>query len=88
MLYLRIKLKILLYKYLPIFYDVKLYYYNNLKITNATGENNGPFNKDDCLSKIQYNNYINFYKNFLQLYIENRTNLKRNSKLGKLGGKI
>ena len=73
---------------MPIFYDLKLYYCNNLKITNAKRENNGSFNKDDCVSKIQFNKDINFYKNFLQLYIENRTNLKRNEKLGKLGGKI
>ena len=39
-------------KYVPI--------HGDLKITNAARENNGSFNKDDCVSKIQYNNNINF----------------------------
>ena len=82
-------LKSLLYKYIPILNNLKLYFENNLKLSNAINENPSSFNKDDYISKIQYNDDINFYQNFLQLYVENRTNfyLKGRERNAKLGGR-
>ena len=87
------KLKNQLNKYMPILNDIKIFFKNNKidinNINNINNINSNSFEKNDYILKAQYNNDINFYKNILQLYIENKTEfyIKCREKNMKLGGR-
>jgi hypothetical protein len=74
-------LKNTLNKYFPILNNFEFFFSNNTKPIS--------FNINDYVSKYIYNNDIQFYKDILQLYIENKTQfyIKGRQRNMKLGGK-
>ena len=81
-----IYLKYIFNKLLPFLNNLEFFVEKNKKNSNMNAFNQ---NENDYVSKIKYKNDINFYKDLLQLYIENRTKfyIKGREKIMKLGGK-
>ena len=79
-------LKNILKKYITSLENMDFYFEN---IKKQKKNINNSFNSDYYISRITYNNDIQFYKDLLKLYIENRTEfyIKGRERMMKLGGK-